>query len=38
MEIMKHFTLNNGLEINYIVIYSIEVVINQNIIVELHRF
>lgn len=38
MEIIKHFALNNGLEINYIVIYSIEVVINQNIIVELHRF
>lgn len=37
MEINKNINLGNGLVINYIVIYSIEVEINSKILVELHR-
>ena len=38
MEIIKTIKLGNGLEINYIVIYSIEILVNKSIIIELHRF
>lgn len=37
MEINKQIKLGNGLEINYVVIYSIEINVKQNIIIELHR-
>lgn len=37
MEIYKNIKIGNGLEINYIVIYSIEVSVNQDIKIELHR-
>lgn len=37
MEIIKSIKLGNGLEINYIVIYSIEILVNKSIIIELHR-
>ena len=38
MEISKNIKLGNGLEANYIFIYSINVEVNKNISIELHYF